>query len=358
MSIKDEKGLALPLVMMVMFVTALLGTALWQYSMADTIQVSRSQRQIEAYYVARSGADAIAGYIIKNPAEASTMIDKTVSSSASGSVGNGEFLVNVTGNPFGNINIESTGIVGDAQRSVKLLMPRLTGSAIFLRALHQTSDAHLDLTGMNVVGDVEAAGTITTKPGYTYTAYENSTAYYPPAIFPNYLDPGTPFTFDTSPSVPVHVTSNYKYGFIKSLGGDVNIISTGKILVDWIEIKADIIIAPSERLELYITDTINQSTLQTPQTYNLLPEQLIIYLADGVELEIIGNGEFNGYIYGPGATVTVQSNSTTINGAVIAETIQKNSSNGPNGNVNHIGLPGDFDILDSIHAYKRGYWSN
>lgn len=54
--VRNEKGAAMAVALMVMLVLTLFGTALWQYSMADTIQVARSEDKLQAHYLARSGA--------------------------------------------------------------------------------------------------------------------------------------------------------------------------------------------------------------------------------------------------------------------------------------------------------------
>jgi len=63
--LKNERGSALPLALMIMFVLTLLGTALWQYFMADTIQVARAEDRLKAYYLARSGVEVGYGNLEK-----------------------------------------------------------------------------------------------------------------------------------------------------------------------------------------------------------------------------------------------------------------------------------------------------
>ncbi|MDW7651433.1 MAG: pilus assembly PilX N-terminal domain-containing protein [Bacillota bacterium] len=53
----DNKGSAMPVVLLIMFVLTILGTALWQYFMNDTLQVARAGKQLQAYYLARSGVE-------------------------------------------------------------------------------------------------------------------------------------------------------------------------------------------------------------------------------------------------------------------------------------------------------------
>lgn len=50
----------MPLAIIVMVVLTLLGTALWQYSMTDLKHVSREEKKLQAYYLARSGAELVA----------------------------------------------------------------------------------------------------------------------------------------------------------------------------------------------------------------------------------------------------------------------------------------------------------
>ncbi len=56
--IKDEKGAAMIVALLVMVVLLLLGSALWQYSTADTIHVAMDEQRMQAYYLARAGADS------------------------------------------------------------------------------------------------------------------------------------------------------------------------------------------------------------------------------------------------------------------------------------------------------------
>jgi hypothetical protein len=71
-----KKGAAIPLVLITMFVLSLLGTAIWQYSMADTIHVARDELRMKAYYLARSGAEATLQAWMQSP-----LVDKPFGSS-------------------------------------------------------------------------------------------------------------------------------------------------------------------------------------------------------------------------------------------------------------------------------------
>ncbi len=52
----DQRGAALPVVLLAAVVVALLGLALWHYSMLDLGHVTRDESRMKAHYLARSGA--------------------------------------------------------------------------------------------------------------------------------------------------------------------------------------------------------------------------------------------------------------------------------------------------------------
>lgn len=131
----DQKGVAMPTVLMVMLVISLLSAALWQYSITDTTDVARDEKRMQAYYIARSGAEALAQYIIdpSNPQEVKENLDKKTSNPQV--LGNGTFTVSVkkseVTNPkdpdFESLTITSIGTVADVSVPVRIkLKPTYT----------------------------------------------------------------------------------------------------------------------------------------------------------------------------------------------------------------------------------------
>lgn len=122
--LKNEKGLAMPLVITIMSVLTLLGVALISYALTESKHVSISEDRMKAHYLARSGAHAVASYIAGNPEgiyySALKLIDsdpsKTVAASDFGL--EGEFNVEVYGSPFDEIYVRSTGTYGTSTQSV------------------------------------------------------------------------------------------------------------------------------------------------------------------------------------------------------------------------------------------------
>lgn len=355
---KNDRGIALPLVLVFMLVLSILGTALWQYSMAETVYASRSQQKIESHYVARSGADATAEYIIKNPQHLGTLLSGTgPANRATGSVGNGSFSVYVDGDPGGTVEIHSSGEVGGTVSNLTLLLTRQTAAAIFKNAITQTSTSLLDLWGMTVYGNVESAGEIDVNPkNFFGQKYEHAELEFIDPDIPA-LDPATSINAGNN---PVDVATNKQYASIEGKN-NITFITGGndvQVVVHNMDVKGDIIVnagaSNTGTLALFIT---GKALLQTPQNYNTDPHRLIVYLAPGAELEIIANGDFNGYIYGPNATVTVQSSDSTVNGAIIAHVVVRNSNQGPNGVVNYVPIAPGNDFIPAASLYRRSFWS-
>lgn len=92
------------------------------------------------------------------------------------------------------------------------------------------------------------------------------------------------------------------------------------LVVDNIDINEEIIIKGDGKLIIYVNET---ATFQTP---NNPPGQLLIFLADGATFNVQANPEFNGFIYGPEATVIMNSPDTTINGSVFVNELNKNKN--------------------------------
>ena len=112
----DEKGAALPLVLMILFVLTLLGATIFMFNMAETKQVFKTEESMKAHYVARSGAHAVAGYIVDNPLSAEALRD---SGKYEGyEFGEGEFDVLVYYDALDEVHVKSTGRVGDSEQSV------------------------------------------------------------------------------------------------------------------------------------------------------------------------------------------------------------------------------------------------
>jgi len=174
MLLKNQKGSAMIVALIVMLVSSLLGSAMYQYSTASTMHVAKDEKHMQAYYLARSGADAVAEYIIKNPDQltAQQMIDflSGAPESSEANLGNGRFKVKVSRDDINNsINIISTGYIdNDTQVPVTLTLsetliagtPPTDSTPVFDMATFTSGDIRLS-GGARIVGE---AGTGSIAP--------------------------------------------------------------------------------------------------------------------------------------------------------------------------------------------------
>ncbi len=128
MWLHKQRGVALPLSVMLVLVLSLLGTALWQYSMTDALHASRHEKSTQAYYIARSGAGALAEYIVGDPDNVEDMrvfVDSLINEeSEPTTLGNGTFVLNLERNPNNEseIIIRSRGEVDGVASTVYLTL--------------------------------------------------------------------------------------------------------------------------------------------------------------------------------------------------------------------------------------------
>lgn len=119
--IKDEKGSALAMVLIIMLVLGILGTAFMNLSVAENRFVQRSEDKLQAYYIARSGAQAVAEYMVKdNNDDADDMIGHSTGSNTQ--IGGGEFTVSVEQDPNHTniVNVVSTGVYKGITQTSKI----------------------------------------------------------------------------------------------------------------------------------------------------------------------------------------------------------------------------------------------
>ncbi len=361
--LRNERGISLPLILIIMFVLSLLGTAIWQYSVTDTIQVVRAEKRMQAHYLARSGADAVAEYMIRNPSQAMSIINMTnQNNKATGSLGSGkDFQLYASGDTVNGITITAMGTTGGVSQTVHLDLSSKSASQIFTRAIYTYGD--LDISKMKKIeGDVASAGSIKANESYyeSYTAAPNTYEHHPSPIIPS-LSAAESINVGNHQTVTINGNGHYSsitmssHGRLRFNVGN----SIMKVVVDDLVTKGNVIVdvSGSGRLELYIT---NSADIQTPLVVNSGdPSNLFIFLKDGSYLNMQANGVTNGYIYGPKATVGITSGHSTINGAIIANLfIKKHNNAQPSiGNVVFYAVdPNKVVALDAIINLSRGLW--
>ena len=161
---QKEQGSALILTMVVTIILLFLGSSLGLLSMVESRMSLREEQNMQAYYLARSGADALAQYIIDNPTlldEAGGIINKV---SETQRFGPGEFTVQVLKDADG-VWVESRGVVDETVRTVRLVLieslslPSIT-NAIFSSGTGKSGEAAVRLDeGVAVSGTVATSAT-------------------------------------------------------------------------------------------------------------------------------------------------------------------------------------------------------
>ena len=82
---RNETGIALISVLMVVVVFLLLGMALFQWTAVEALQVQRQEKQLQAYYLARSGLEAALNYVFEQVAQG-VSVDKLKLNKLNGSL--------------------------------------------------------------------------------------------------------------------------------------------------------------------------------------------------------------------------------------------------------------------------------
>lgn len=82
---RNETGIALISVLMVVVVFLLLGMALFQWTAVEALQVQRQEKQLQAYYLARSGLEVALNYVFEQVAQG-VSVDKLKLNKLNGSL--------------------------------------------------------------------------------------------------------------------------------------------------------------------------------------------------------------------------------------------------------------------------------
>ena len=107
----NNKGFALVLVLMVLCVFVILGTAYTTIVLSENKNTTINEKDDQAYYLARSGVAAVSNYIISHPDSVQSLIDN--SPSAPIPLGNGYFTVTVAKSTdgSGDLTVTSDGVI-------------------------------------------------------------------------------------------------------------------------------------------------------------------------------------------------------------------------------------------------------
>jgi len=392
---KENDGYFLITTIIIMAVLLIMGSVLLNISLSEYKQSERNKDQIKAYYLARSGAEFVADSIINGDIEAE---DSTFSiNNKSQKIAD----INITEESLSNPNKKNYKIKSTAKANtnsisetvtLNLVKEEITG--LFNNAIFTKGD--IDLSHNNGV----VTGTNPDNPGNkpsvesynniigaddSIISITNSEKTMPPIpYFPEIGDEN--FVNDKNPSNNNVISESGYYGDIRINNGNNGKNGNGKgnnnndsdglvidttdgtpnnssddkdifILLDNINLTEDITIKGEGRVSLFIN---NHGEFKTP---NLETDQLFVFLKENATFTLQANSEFNGYIYGPDAEITMNSKWTEFKGAIVAKQLYKNkgSINGNNeniafqGTVTYVKPPTDVnDTFDPI--FTKGKW--
>ena len=371
--IKSENGFALAMTILVLAVLTILAVILLSLSLSETKLAAHQSDKKQAYYLARSGAEAVATYIIKTPNADSDLFDRT--SNLNSNLSSGEFSVQVEGLATGptlyNVLVRGTGTVKNVQNTAAVLLVRKTMMEIGYNAIY--SGEALDINNMKIIGDVQSAGTIEYRTSgsneYNDTASPNDPLYIGLPEWPN----EDPYTNDLGVTVTDLVVQNQETVTITqscSLNS-ISIDQQGKVIIDagseiinivvnniYINNILEINASSNGGVNLFVNLLMDIDTKGLIN--NTYPKYLHIYLADESVFDMQANMILNGYISGPKADVIMQSDQSTVNGYIIANSVTRNGpgTGGANGAVNFIPEQEPEEVPEYLKAYKMVEWSD
>lgn len=150
--LSNQRGSVLVTVLVVAVTVLILGSTLMSMAISDQKQTLRQHKNTEAFYLARSGAEAIAHYLLNNPERVDDLVaigeDEV-------QVGNGRVVVRVSKGTE-TVMIHSTGHVGNYSESISLsLLYGSSGVGLILNeAVYAYEQIHLAHNHSKIVGDV------------------------------------------------------------------------------------------------------------------------------------------------------------------------------------------------------------
>jgi len=344
----------MPLVLMTLLVLSILGVSLLQYSVADNKQVAMDKQQMQAFYLARSGADAVAQHILDNPGQAASLINAGKSSPVY--LGEGSFEVLVYGDPGSEILIEATGTVNGVSQKATLSVVRHNLFDVALAA------NNIDIHGgaANIYGNVMYKNTISVASGVIpnpWRATQNQDLFFPPATFPSDsglslipVDGSMVFSGKQTEAIIVDSRgtlismNNKNHELNVHLGSSTHedrILKVGTFRLN----GGNLTLHGKGRLLLFVNN------FKGGGNFRIAPgadATIVVFVKAGGSFNMNGTPKFMGAIYAPEASVDLRGN-VSYTGSIVANTITGA------GNVTVTYSPINTSNLP-IPLYSRGVW--
>lgn len=323
---KNQKGVTMIITLIVILVFTLLGAAIWQYGINSVKQADKDYKQKQAYYIARSGAEAFSTHILNETDTASLSNDLSKAMDIPSSpidIGDGTCTILLKRNGS-KIEIEATGNykgeTAKATLEIREVLDTGMPSNIFENIIFSTGSITLN-GDVDITGNLEAIGEITVN-GANPSYKADSSKIYPTVVFP-----------ENTSAVKVNVVG----GSIEHINGDksfdeitvdeitvetdgilqINLSGGGDLILvaNKIYIEGELRVQGSGRLLLYVKDLRTANNKGYINIYNPLPlGSFIVLMPQGGAYDV---ARFHGLLYAPGASVIIQG-TNYFTGAMVA----------------------------------------
>lgn len=396
---RANRGAAFVVILVLMLVLGVIGVAFLTISVNSMSAVNHQKSWKQAYYLAYSGANAVVRYLSQHPNDVESMAENTstatfpVDYDNSLGIPGGEYHVETfrsyngtTSDPTDDTyRITGIGKVETIERRTTATVKRARLSDVIDGAIYST--ANLDISGMQVIGSVQSAGTIF-PPNNIVDEEEDIPNGESKYLFGEVI-PDEPkfFSIDwIDPSLAtemgnINIANNALHQTDLSSGGVFYIpkIKVGgsnsptkgweiiignshvDLIVDELETKGNILInaTGSGSLNLFITSEFDS------QTSGIINQdessRLFVFLNAGSVLTDSSGMQFNGYIIGPEANIYIKSSNTNIIGAVYGNALFGNinagtENNDPGGSVEYKPLDEDDGNMEFFKAFQVVKW--
>ncbi|KUK71914.1 MAG: Uncharacterized protein XD91_1646 [Clostridiales bacterium 38_11] len=360
----NNKGGALVTVLLVFLILIILGSAVLFMSVSENRFVAVQEKSMKSYYVARSGADAIASHLIINPSDLDSFIAKTKVGPAEGSIDGRPFETYVTGYEHEFI-IESIAYTLDGQEGSRVYLTmrefNLLDHAIFANQILDTgnnvtingnigTNSESIEFGSNLVNGNVTLGPLAT-PSDISDAEDNIASDFMvnqlsvPLVYPE-IDPvDFPITI---PSGTTDINTNdytLDNGKLKGTLDKINISGNA---------NTQFYAHGGGQVHIYITGSITFGGSANADTDE--DTKLFLYYDKSDAINFNGGPGANVTIYAPNATINFNGGGNEpVNGSFICDKFV-----GPDSNVTITqgnGTMADL-IIDGVAGYHRAVWSN
>lgn len=366
---KNQKGVTMIITLIVILVFTLLGAAIWQYGINSVKQADKNYKQKQAYYIARSGAEAFSTHILNETDTASLSNDLSKAMDITSlpiDIGDGTCTILLKRNGS-KIEIEATGNykgeTAKATLEIREVLDTGMPSNIFENIIFSTGSITLN-GNVDITGNLEATGEITVN-GANPSYKANSTKIYPTVVFPEntsadkvnvaggsieYINGNKSYDEITYDEITVETDGILQINL--SGGGDLILVANK------IYIEGELRIQGSGRLLLYVKDLRTDNNKGYINIYKPLPiDSFIVLMPQNGFYDV---SRFHGLLYAPGASVTIQGDNS-FTGAMVAGDVVNNGNTGiiyvtDAGFINHSYFEDVETTKITTIQYHKGQW--